>query len=61
MKDDHFLFFIPSLSFILVAACQSNPCLNGVCEKQEDEDGYVCNCEPSYSGTNCEKGISQDC
>lgn len=46
------------LPFYMAAlACDSNPCQHeGACTINESEDGYVCNCNAGFSGTNCEIG-----
>lgn len=35
-----------------VNECDSNPCINGIC--QDDKGRYQCYCQPGYTGTNCE-------
>ena len=35
--------------------CATNPCNHGSC--QDKINGYHCNCEPGYTGTNCDTGL----
>ena len=46
------LFYV----LVKIIECQSNPCSNGTCSKDERSDGYVCTCEDGFYGTNCDKG-----
>ena len=42
-------------------ACAHNPCKHdGSCKTNANSRGYVCECEPGYSGAQCEKNID-DC
>ena len=34
--------------------CASSPCLHGTCVDRIN--GYTCNCEPGYTGVNCQTG-----
>lgn len=38
--------------------CVASPCLNGICS--DALDGYSCECQPGYSGKNCEINVD-DC
>src|SRR6218665_1655426 len=38
-----------------IVECSSNPCQHGTCT--DLVDGYQCECEPGYIGTNCDCGI----
>ena len=40
--------------FIGISYCRSNPCVNGTC--WENENGYMCTCEPGWTGVNCDLG-----
>lgn len=37
-----------------LSACLSSPCMHGTCIVLINS--YRCQCEPGYTGTNCEKG-----
>lgn len=41
--------------------CDSNPCLHdGMCIANYVNDSYICVCELSYTGTNCETELIKD-
>ena len=47
-------FFFPYLS---QDSCGPNPCKNGgTCQRNNDDNGYKCQCKGGFSGTNCEDG-----
>ena len=35
--------------------CASNPCQHGSCFNEDN--GYICECSPGYTGDNCDEGI----
>jgi len=37
--------------------CATNPCIHGNC--QDKKNGYLCICEPGFSGKNCDEDIFQ--
>lgn len=37
--------------------CATRPCVNGECV--DAVNGYICNCFPGYTGTNCDINISK--
>ncbi|EDV28344.1 uncharacterized protein TRIADDRAFT_53907 [Trichoplax adhaerens] len=38
-------------------ACESSPCISGVCERLKSKPFYRCTCHPSYTGRNCETAL----
>ena len=34
--------------------CESDPCINGKCK--DGNNKYTCECDPGYTGVNCETG-----
>ena len=39
-------------SLVEINECQSMPCVNGECV--DEVNGYHCNCNAGYQGTNCD-------
>lgn len=44
--------------FTDVDECASNPCINGACVN--DLNFYACNCDPGWSGYNCDAACAEN-
>src|SRR6218665_431508 len=54
MVAQHNIIICEFCSISDIPECESNPCVHGVCH--DGLDKYTCECEPGYTGINCETG-----